>query len=229
MSTEALRRVRANPEPTMIDRLMRTCVAFTGASAALAVMLVAVEPGPAVAQSAVPRSEPTLPAPNAVQSGAAQAGAPAPGKAAAGAGNPPPPFGGHAGAQPLVSPPLPVVPGTVPWDLLAQVKTVRVKDKFLPEFPPSVRKLDRQDVRIVGFMMPLQTGEKQSHFLLTVTSQTCAFCVPTGPEGIVEVKTKNPVKVTFEPLVIAGRLEVLKDDPLGVYYRISDGESVAIR
>ena len=213
----------------MIDRLMRTLSLFTGASVVAAVVLTTAAPNPVAAQSAVPRSEPSLPAPNAVQSGAAQAGAPAPGKSAAGGGNPPPPFGGHAGAQPLVSPPLPVVPGTVPWDLLAQVKTVRVKDKFLPEFPPSVRKLDRQDVRIVGFMMPLQTGEKQSHFLLTVTSQTCAFCVPTGPEGIVEVKTKTPVKVTFEPLVIAGRLEVLKDDPLGVYYRISDGESVAVR
>jgi hypothetical protein len=184
----------------------------------------------AYAQSALPRAEPTLPAPGAVQSGAAQAGAPAPGKApAATGGNPPPPFGGHAGAQPAVSPPLPIVPGTVPWDVLAQVKTVRVKDRFLPEFAPSVRKLDKQDVKLVGFMMPLQTGERQSHFLLTVTSQTCAFCVPAGPEGIVEVKTRTPVRVTFDPIVIAGRLDVLRDDPMGLYYRIVDGESVAVR
>jgi hypothetical protein len=92
-----------------------------------------------------------------------------------------------------------------------------------------VRKLDRQDVKIVGFMLPLQTGERQSHFLLTVTSQTCAFCVPAGPEGIVEVRTKTPVRVTFDPVVIAGRLEVLRDDPLGVYYRLSGGEPVALR
>jgi hypothetical protein len=92
-----------------------------------------------------------------------------------------------------------------------------------------VRKLDKQEVKLVGFMMPLQTGEKQSHFLLTVTSQTCAFCVPAGPEGIVEVRTKTPVRVTFDPVVIAGRLEVLRDDPLGVYYRLSEGEPVALR
>ena len=183
------------------------------------------------AQSQLPRAEPVLPAPGAKQSGAAQAGTPpaAAGRGAASGGNPPPPFGGHAGDQPLVSPPLPQVAGTVPWDLLAQVKTVRVKDRFVPEFAPAVRKLDRQDVKIVGFMMPLQAGERQSHFLLTVTSQTCAFCLPAGPEGIVEVKARTPVKVTFDPIVVAGRLEVLRDDPLGVYYRISDGEPVAIR
>jgi hypothetical protein len=184
----------------------------------------------ALAQSALPRAEPTLPAPGAAQSGAAQAGAPSQGRApAVTGGTPPAPMGAQAGAQPLVSPPLPVVPGTVPWDLLAQVKTVRVKDRFLPEFAPAVRKLDRQDVKLVGFMMPLQTGEKQSHFLLTVTSQTCAFCVPAGPEGMVEVKARTPVKVSFDPVVIAGRLEVLRDDPLGVYYRITDAEPVAIR
>ncbi|MFN9774771.1 MAG: DUF3299 domain-containing protein [Burkholderiales bacterium] len=201
----------------------RAAVLFAALSAGLA------GPPPAVAQSALPRAEPALPSPTPAQSGAAQAGAAPASKGVVTGGNPPPAFGGSAGGQPLVSPPLPVVPGTVPWDLLAQVKTVRVKDRFLPEFPASVRKLDKQEVKLVGFMMPLQTGEKQSHFLLTVTSQTCAFCIPAGPEGIVEVKAKTPVKVTFDPIVVAGRLEVLRDDPMGVYYRLSEGEPVAIR
>jgi len=186
-------------------------------------------PAPVTAQGGPARAEPVMPAPSPVQSGAAQAGTPPAGKGVITGGNPPPAFGSHAGAQPLVSPPLPVVPGTVPWDLLGQVKAVRVKDKFLPEFPLAVRKLDRQDVKIVGFMLPLQTGERQTHFLLTVTSQTCAFCVPAGPEGIVEVKAKTPVRVTFDPVLIAGRLEVLRDDPLGVYYRLSEGEPIALR
>jgi hypothetical protein len=184
---------------------------------------------PAAAQSQAPRSEPGLPSPGSAQAGAAQTGTPAGAPRAVTGGNPPPPFGGHVAGQPLVSPPLPQLPGVVPWDLLGQVKTVRVKDRFVPEFAPSVTKLNRQDVKIVGFMMPLQAGEKQSHFLLTVTSQTCAFCLPTGPEGIVEIRTRSPVKMTFDPLVIAGRLEVLRDDPLGVYYRIQDGEALPAR
>jgi hypothetical protein len=203
------------------------------AVAALAVVVAAglAVPALAFAQAGPARAEPTLPAPSPAQAGAAQAGTPPAGKGAppAASGTPPPPFGGTAGAAALVSPPLPVVPGAVPWDLLGQVKTVKVRDRFVPEFPPAVARLDRQEVKIVGFMMPLQTGERQSHFLLTVSSQTCAFCLPAGPEGIVEVKTRTPVKVTPDPLVVAGRLEVLRDDPQGVYYRLSEGESVAIR
>ncbi|HYF59137.1 MAG TPA: DUF3299 domain-containing protein, partial [Burkholderiaceae bacterium] len=161
---------------------------------------------------------------------AAQAGAPPAGTAPrATGGTPPAPFGGHAGAQPLVSPPLPAVAGTVPWDLLGQARTVRVKDRFVPEFPAAVTKLNRQDVKLVGFMMPLQAGERQTHFLLTVTSQTCAFCVPAGPEGIVEIRAKTPVRVTFDPIVVAGRFEVLRDDPSGVYYRLLDGVPVDAR
>ena len=203
-------------------------VAAAGA-AWLAIVAAGVAPAELRAQAALPKAEPTLPAPTPAQAGAARAGAPEPGRGVVTGGTPPPPFGGHAGAQPAVSPPLPDVPGTVPWDLLGRVTTVRVKDRFLPEFPPAVQKLDRQDVRIVGFMMPLQAGERQSHFLLTVTSQTCAFCLPVGPEGIVEVRTRTPVRATFDAIVVAGRLQVLRDDPLGVYYRITDGESSPVR
>ena len=52
---------------------------------------------------------------------------------------------------------------------------------------------------------------------------TCSFCMPGGPESLVEVKTKQPVKYSFEPIVVSGKLSVLKDDPTGVFYRIVDG------
>jgi uncharacterized protein len=86
--------------------------------------------------------------------------------------------------------------------------------------------LNNREVKIQGFMMPLETGEKQRHFLLTITPQTCAFCIPAGPEGMVEIRTKTPIKVTFEPLVLTGKFEVLANDPMGLYYRMPDGKSV---
>ncbi|MGH6631231.1 MAG: DUF3299 domain-containing protein, partial [Burkholderiales bacterium] len=79
-----------------------------------------------------------------------------------------------------------------------------------------------KEVKVQGFMMPLQMGEKQTHFVLSATPQSCAFCLPGGPEAMVEVKTKAPVKYTFEPVVLTGKLSVLKDDPTGVFYRLTD-------
>jgi hypothetical protein len=35
---------------------------------------------------------------------------------------------------------------------------------------------------------------------------------------------KTPVKYTFDALVVTGKLTVLKDDPSGIFYRITDAE-----
>jgi hypothetical protein len=99
---------------------------------------------------------------------------------------------------------------------------VKQKDRYVPKFAQSVAQLDQKEVKIQGFMMPLQVGDKQSHFVLSAMPVTCSFCMPGGPEQLVEVKTKRPVKYSFEPVVVTGRLSVLKDDPTGVFYRISD-------
>ncbi len=124
---------------------------------------------------------------------------------------------------------LPDLPGVIPWDVLAQVKTVPDQGGFTPQFADAVLKLDRQQVKLQGFMMPLQASDKQTHFLLTVSPQTCAFCLPAGPEGIVEIKAKTAVKTTLEPLVLSGTMEVLKKDPMGVYYRLTDARPAAAR
>ena len=119
---------------------------------------------------------------------------------------------------------LPEVKGVVSWKLLGQVKTSQVGQRFLPEFAPEIRKLDQQDVKLQGYMMPIATGEKHDHFLLTMRPADCPFCLSVGPEYIVEVKAKTPIKHTYEPVVVAGRLNVLRDDPYGLYYRLTDAQ-----
>jgi hypothetical protein len=65
-------------------------------------------------------------------------------------------------------------------------------------------------------------GEKQSHFVLTATPPTCAFCLPGGPDQVIEVKAKTPIKYGYEPIQLTGRFEILHDDPMGLYYRLND-------
>lgn len=110
----------------------------------------------------------------------------------------------------------------VSWKLLAQVELVRLKDRYAPQFSNNVAALHQKEVKVQGFMIPLQIGDKQTHFLLAAMPQTCAFCLPGGPESTIEVKTKRPVKYTFEPVVVTGKFSVLKDDLTSVYYRLTD-------
>ena len=129
------------------------------------------------------------------------------------------------GADPSQVKPLPDRSDVLSWKVLSQVELVKQKDRYVPQFAPAVTALDKKEVKVQGFMMPLEVGDKQSHFVLTAMPQTCAFCLPGGPESMVEVKSKTPVKYTFEPVVLTGKLAILKDDPTGVFYRLTDAVS----
>jgi uncharacterized protein len=110
----------------------------------------------------------------------------------------------------------------VSWRLLAQVELVKTKDRYEPQFSSGVAALNAKEVKLQGFMMPLEMGDKQSHFILSASPQSCSFCMPGGPESLVEVKTKKPIAFGMEPVVLTGRLAVMKDDPTGVFYRLTD-------
>lgn len=139
-----------------------------------------------------------------------------------------PPAGTGAGVHSPNSPfpPLADRADVLPWPLLTTIKTKVEKNRVLPVFPPEVQALNQKNQRVQGFMMPLDPGEKQKHFLLSSVPLSCSFCTPGGPESMVEVKTKTPVKYTVEPVVVEGKFAVLKDDPYGLYYRIVDATAV---
>ena len=138
------------------------------------------------------------------------------------------PAGTGAGVHSPNSPfaPLQERSDVVPWSVLTDVKTRAEKNRILPVFSAPVLALNQKSQRVQGFMMPLEPGEKQKHFLLSSVPLSCSFCVPGGPESMVEVKTKTPVKYSLEPVVVEGVFAVLKDDPYGLYYRISDAVAV---
>jgi len=119
----------------------------------------------------------------------------------------------------------PAPAGTIPWQLLQSTKTVQKADKkFGPSFPKAVKELDKQQVKLYGFMMPLDQAKKQKRFLLSAFPPHCSFCLTAGPESLVEVLADQPIDFTFEPIVVAGRMAVLDDDV--VYYRLTNAASV---
>ena len=122
--------------------------------------------------------------------------------------------------------PLPQRSDVVPWSLLQSVQTRADKNRLLPAFNREQLALNQKPQRIQGFMMPLEPGEKQTHFLLSSVPLTCSFCTPGGPESMVEVKTKAPVKYTLEPVVVEGKFATLANDDSGLYYRMTDAVAV---
>ncbi len=122
--------------------------------------------------------------------------------------------------------------GTVPWQLLRQVKLVEPKVKagakageMVPEFGPRIQELDKKEVKLYGFVMPLSTSAKQKHFLLSPLPSHCPYCVYQGPDSLVEVIAKTPVEYNqWEPIVVTGKFELVNDTQL--FYRLNNAESV---
>ena len=142
--------------------------------------------------------------------------------------SPPVPMGTGPGVHSANSPfaPLPARGDVVSWEVLTAVKTRAEKNKLLPNFDKAQLALNQKTQRIQGFMMPLEPGEKQTHFLLSSVPMSCSFCTPGGPESMVEVKTKTPVRYTLDPVTVEGKFAVLADDPYGLYYRLTEAVSV---
>lgn len=138
------------------------------------------------------------------------------------------PAGQGAGVHGANSPiaPLAARDDVIAWSVLTAVKTRTVNNRVVPVFSLSQLTLHQKIQRIQGFMMPLDPGATQRHFLLSSVPLTCAFCTPGGPESMVEVKSKTPVKYSTEPVVVEGHFQVLTDDAFGMYYRITDASSV---
>lgn len=136
--------------------------------------------------------------------------------------------GQGAGVHSPLSPfaPLPKRNDVVAWSTLTDITTQVVNKRIVPVYPAPVAALNQKRLRLQGFMMPLGPGETQSHFLLASVPLTCSFCTPGGPESMVEVRTRTPVKYKLEAVVVEGTFHVLQNDPYGLYYRITGAVGV---
>ncbi len=121
---------------------------------------------------------------------------------------------------------LPERAGVLSWQTLAKVEPVSDKGRMMPRFDAAVLALDRSDVRVQGFMIPLGLGERQQHFLISAVPPHCPFCMPAGPEAMIEVKAKSGIAYSIEPVVLSGKLLVMKDDPEGMLYRLVDASQI---
>lgn len=112
--------------------------------------------------------------------------------------------------------------GVVSWKTLADITSAKENDRIVPKFSGKLSALDKQQVKLQGFMLPLEVGEKQSHFFLTARPPSCGFCAPGGPDELVEVAAKAPIKYGVDPIVISGKFELVRNDPGGLLYRLTD-------
>lgn len=97
-----------------------------------------------------------------------------------------------------------------------------------PKFTPEVKELDGKEIKIKGYMFPLDNTDDQKLFLFGPFPLTCPFQYHVGPPLVIEVHADNhPVTFDYEPVVITGTLELVPDDPeYSVFYRLKNARRV---
>ncbi len=132
--------------------------------------------------------------------------------------------GYHSPNSPIA--PLPVRSDVVPWSVLTDLTKKTTANAVLPVFNAQQQGMHQTVQRIQGFMVPMDAKPTQKHFLLTSVPLTWSFCIPGGPESMVEVKAKTPVRYSLEPVVVEGKFNVLPNDPYGLFYRLVEAVPV---
>ncbi len=121
---------------------------------------------------------------------------------------------------------LPARTGVVSWKTLAKVEAVNEGGRIVPKFDATISALDRTNISVQGFKLPMDLGDRQRHFLISAVPPHCPFCLPAGPDAVMEVKAATPVAYAIEPVLLTGKLILVKDDSYGLLYQLVDARPV---
>jgi hypothetical protein len=127
--------------------------------------------------------------------------------------------------------PAPTPPGGVAWSVLESTKETTRKDennliRSKPIFPAQVKALAGKRIKVNGYMLPLENGAKQSHFVLLAYPPDCPFHLNPLPMQFVEVRAATPIKVSYDVRTIEGVLSLHGDDEQGIFYKFSDAKEI---
>ncbi len=114
------------------------------------------------------------------------------------------------------------------WGLLnqAEVTVDEKKGEYHAAFQPDLLHLAGTKLKITGFMMPLDPAKRTLHFALVRRNSACPFCPPNSPTEAVEVYSSAMVAYTGDEIAVTGRLTLVSNSSLGMFYRLDDARVV---
>jgi hypothetical protein len=101
----------------------------------------------------------------------------------------------------------------------------------IPRFPVSLKALEGQKVMMRGYVIPVEeTGDFQVLVLSAFPYTQCFFCGQAGPESIMDIKIKNPIKEKRysrdQKTAFCGRLKLNENNLNFFNFIIEDAEEV---
>ncbi len=118
------------------------------------------------------------------------------------------------------------------WRDLSNVTYKIGQDEFgelyIPVFSDKIKDLEGKVVEADGFIIPFEGMFKPEHIILSsLPLAECFFCGSGGPETVMEVLLKNPIKYTSKKVKVRGKLTLNDRDPEKLMYILKEAELLA--
>ncbi|MBC6992656.1 hypothetical protein QWY85_02630 [Neolewinella lacunae] len=119
------------------------------------------------------------------------------------------------------------------WTTLAKITYEKRFDDLLgfkvdvPVFAPEIKALEGKVVEVTGYIVPVEGYKSHTEFVFSAYPYNmCFFCGGAGPETVMEVTSKAPVKYSTERIRLRGKLLLNDDDINRLMYVLIDAELV---
>ena len=116
--------------------------------------------------------------------------------------------------------------GGVSWKTLEATgeKTRKDAEGYIlskPLFTSKVKALEGKRIKVAGWMMPLENGGKQKHFVLLGYPPGCPFHFHAMPNQFIEIYADTPFTTNeTKVMTVSGVLELAGYDEGGIFYRL---------
>ncbi|HNR09003.1 MAG TPA: hypothetical protein PKM27_16910 [Saprospiraceae bacterium] len=119
------------------------------------------------------------------------------------------------------------------WNTLGKITFKKEFDAALgfkidkPIFGEEIKALSGKIVEIKGYIIPTDGYKSHTEFILSAFPYNmCFFCGGAGPETVMEIYAKTPVKFTSEAVTLRGKLELNENDVNRLIYAMTEAEQV---
>jgi hypothetical protein len=119
------------------------------------------------------------------------------------------------------------------WKTLSKITYEKKFDELLgfkvdvPVFGEDIKALEGEMVEVSGYIVPVEGYKSHTEFVFSAYPYNmCFFCGGAGPETVMEVTSKDPVKYSTERVVLRGKLALNSDDINRLMYVLTEAELV---
>lgn len=119
------------------------------------------------------------------------------------------------------------------WKTLSRITYKKEFDELMgfkidkPVFSDKVKVLSGKEIIIKGYIIPVEGYKSHKEFILSAFPYNmCFFCGGAGPETVMEVESKEPVKYQADAIYLKGTLLLNADDINRLMYKIVDAVKI---